>query len=210
MALDDAVTLPPGRHGLTRETVVKSQRDRLLKAMADAVAEKGYAGIAVADVLKRARVSRQTFYEMFSSKEECFLATFDRAAEILLGRLAETATEAGARVDEPAGGDGFERVVATYLDAIASEPAYARIFLVESQSVGKEAVRRRAAIQLRFTDALATLLAAEAPHERFACEVLVAAVGAMVSTRLALGQHETLHELREPIVDLVRRAQAAR
>ena len=203
----DPVTLPPGRHGLSRELVVKSQRDRLLKAMADAVAEKGYAGIAVADVLKRARVSRQTFYEMFSSKEDCFLATFDCAAAILLGRLTSMADESA---EPPAEGDGFERLVEAYLDGLASEPAYARIFLVESQSVGKEAMRRRAAIQDRFTDALAGLLGADDPHERFACEILVAGVGAMVTNRLALGQHETLHELRDPIVDLVRRAQAAR
>lgn len=193
------ITLPRGRHGLSREAVVLSQRDRLLKAMADAVAEKGYARVVVADVLKRARVSRETFYEQFSSKEECFLATFDRAAEILLGHLTGMAGESG-------GDPGFEGLVATYLDAIASEPAYARIYLVEAQSVGAEAVRRRAAIQGRFTDALAELLGARAPHERFACEVLVAAVGAMVSTRLALGEHGSLQELRAPIVDLVRRA----
>ena len=202
--MTDPVTLPRGRHGLTREAVVASQRDRLLQAMADAVAETGYARVAVADVLKRARVSRETFYEQFGSKEECFLATFDRAAEILLGRLAEAAGGSGGS------GDAFERLVGAYLDGIASEPAYARVFLVESQSVGVEAVRRRVAIQARFTDALAGVLGARAPHERFACEVLVAAVGAMVSTRLALGEHASLRELREPIADLVRRAQSTR
>lgn len=191
-----------GRHSLSREQVVASQRARLLWAMANSVAEKGYAKTSVADVLRRARVSRETFYEQFSSKEDCFLATFDKAAEILLGRLAGMAGERVA-------GDGFERLVTAYLDAIASEPAYARIYLVEAHAVGPEAVRRRAAIQGRFSDALAGVLGARAPHERFACEVLVAAVGSMVSTKLALGEHATLHELKEPIVDLVRRASPA-
>lgn len=177
-----------------------SQRRRMLRAMAEAVAANGYARTSVADVLGRAGVSRETFYEQFSSKEDCFLATFDKAAEILLERLADAtpATE----------GDPFERLVTAYLDTIAGEPAYARIYLVEAPAVGPEAVRRRAAIQGRFTDALADLLEARAPHERFACEVLVAAVGAMVSTRLALGESHSLRDLREPIVDLVRRARA--
>src|SRR6266498_996015 len=57
--------LPSGRHGLTRETIVASQRGRLLDAMAAAVAEKGYAETTVSDVVDRAGVSRRTFYEQF-------------------------------------------------------------------------------------------------------------------------------------------------
>jgi AcrR family transcriptional regulator len=195
--------LPRGRHGLSREQVVGSQRDRMLKAMAHSVSEQGYAKTSVADVLTRAGVSRETFYEQFSSKEDCFLATFDKSAEILLTQLARVAS------DTP-DGDPFDRIIGAYLDALAAEPAYGRVFLVEGQSVGSDAVRRRAAIQGRFADGLVELLGARAEHERFACEVLVAAIGAMVTTRLALGEHASLNELREPIVDLVRRARAVR
>ena len=82
--------LPRGRHGLSREEVVESQRGRLLRAMADAVADKGYAETSVAEVIARAGVSRETFYEQFSSKEDCFHDTFDAAGAILLGRIAGT------------------------------------------------------------------------------------------------------------------------
>ena len=61
------------------------------------------------------------------------------------------------------------------------------------------------ALQGRFTDALVELFDARAAHERFACELLVAAVGAMVTTRIALGEGASLHELEEPILDLVSR-----
>jgi AcrR family transcriptional regulator len=190
--------LPRGRHGLSREEVAESQRDRMLRALADAVAEKGYAKTSVADVLTRAGVSRETFYEQFSSKEDCFLETFDRAGEILLERAAGTPN--GDTVEER-----FDALLKAYLDTLASEPAYARVYLVDSYAAGPEAVRRRAALQGRFVNALVELFGLREPHERFACELLVAAVGSMVTTRVALGDHATLPELREPIVELVRR-----
>ena len=71
--------LPRGRHSLSREEVAGSQRERLQRAMAEVMAEKGYALTSVADVLRRARVSRETFYELYSSKEDCFMSVFDAA-----------------------------------------------------------------------------------------------------------------------------------
>jgi AcrR family transcriptional regulator len=191
--------LPRGRHGLSREEVVESQRGRLLRAMADAVADKGYAATAVADVIARAGVSRETFYEQFSSKESCFLDTFDAAGAILLGRIA--GTQGGEGTPE----ERFAGLLRAYLAALEAEPSYARTFLVEVHAAGPEALRRRMAMQGRFTDALVELFGARAAHERFACELLVAALGAMVTTRIALGEGASLHELEEPILDLVRR-----
>ena len=191
--------LPRGRHGLSREEVVESQRGRLLRAMAEAVAEKGYATTAVADVIARAGVSRETFYEQFSSKEDCFNATFDAAGEILWGRIAGTQVGDGTPEDRLAG------LLGAYLAALEAEPSYARTLLVEVYAAGPEALRRRMAIQERFTDTLVDLFDAHAAHERFACELMVAAVGAMVTTRIAVGEGASLHELEEPILDLVRR-----
>jgi AcrR family transcriptional regulator len=195
--------LPRGRHGLSREEVVGSQRRRLLRAMADAVADKGYADTSVADVIARAGVSRETFYEQFSSKQDCFLDTFDAAGEILLGRLAGTTQAEDGTPDER-----FAGLLRAYLAALESEPSYARTFLVEVYAAGPEALRRRMQLQERFTAALVELFDARAAHERVACELLVAAVGAMVTTRIALGEGATLHELEEPILDLVRRRPA--
>jgi AcrR family transcriptional regulator len=191
--------LPRGRHGLTREEVVTSQRDRMLRALAEAVAEKGYAKTSVAEVLARSGVSRETFYEQFSSKEDCFLETFDRAGQILLERVAG-APPSGAATDER-----FEALLEAYLEALAGEPAYARVYLVDSYAAGPEALRRRAALQGRFVDALVELFGLDEPHERFACELLVAGLGSMVTTRVGLGEHATLQELRAPMVDLLRR-----
>src|SRR5690606_30880284 len=73
-ALGPVKRLPRGPHGLPREEVERSQRERLLTAAAEAVAEKGYASMSVADILKGASVSRTTFYQLFDDKLDCFLA----------------------------------------------------------------------------------------------------------------------------------------
>ena len=75
--------LPRGRHGLPREAVTESQQRRIVQAMIEVVAERGYPETRVVDVIGVAGVSRKTFYELFASKEDCFLAAYD----VLLGNL---------------------------------------------------------------------------------------------------------------------------
>jgi AcrR family transcriptional regulator len=63
--------------------------------MTEAVAERGYAKTTLAHVLRRARVSRETFYEQFANKEDCFLAAYDAAAAIVaqaMGTRSDRAT----------------------------------------------------------------------------------------------------------------------
>ncbi len=83
--------LPRGRHGLSREQVEASQRLRLMRAMAEVMAEKGYARTSVADILRRARVSRETFYELFDSKQDCFMSAFEQAYAHILDAVTPTA-----------------------------------------------------------------------------------------------------------------------
>src|SRR3954463_13954480 len=90
--------LPRGRHAAPREVVAESQRERLLVAMADEVAAKGYANVAVADVIERAGVSRRSFYEHFTNKEDAFLAAYDAGVAGLLEAIGE-AEEAAAAAD---------------------------------------------------------------------------------------------------------------
>src|SRR5688572_28032972 len=81
--------LPGVTHGLNRDVVVAFQRTRLLEAVGRAVAERGYAAETIDDVVRRAGVSKKTFYEHFADKEECFLAAYEAASEELLERVRE-------------------------------------------------------------------------------------------------------------------------
>ena len=195
--------LPRGRHGLSREQVQESQRGRIFLAMASAMAEKGYVETSVADVLKRSGVGRETFYQLFTSKLDCFLQAFDLAGQMLVSRLEQAATEAeGTPIER------FEHSFGEYLAVLAGQPALARVFLVEVYAAGPEALERRTAVQDRIVDRMVQVLDARGAQGRFACQVLVNAVGALVVTPLAAGDTAALGRLRRKVVDLVRAALA--
>jgi AcrR family transcriptional regulator len=189
-----AEKLPSGRQAratLTRADVVAHQRRRILLAMVDDVAERGYPAVTVAHVIARAGVSRATFYEQFDDKEECFLAAFDAAIGILL---------TGAERQR-----GVAELLRSYLDRLAANPGYAKVFLVDIHALGTAGVLRRAASQQRFADVVARVVGARSTADRFACEAFVAAVGALVTSRLAAGEGGMLHELHDPLVGLAQR-----
>ncbi len=200
--------LPRGRHGLPREQVIASQRDRILDAMADAMAAEGYVGTSVAAVLKRAGVSRETFYEQFRSKEDCFEAAYERAVERLVARIAAAAQR---RADAPVGRpdlERMERLLDAYIEGLAEDPAYARLYLVEVYAVGSKALAKRAQLQASFVELIAEVLDARTDAQRFACVAFAAAVSAMVTARIAADDLDGLLRLREPLVDLVLRGGA--
>lgn len=202
--------LPRGRHGLSRAQVAADQRLRILLALAETMADKGYVATTVADVLKGAGVSRETFYQQFSSKQDAFMAAFDTAGEIALQALSG-GFEADGGADSGAGADPdvdpierFDTALGVYLDNLAEEPAFARMFLVEVYAAGPEAIARRAAFQARVVDAMVTRLGLGEPN-RFACELIVAATAALVTPLLVDGDLDAVRALREPLVDSLRR-----
>jgi len=192
--------LPRGRHSLTREQVADAQRLRLAVAMAEEMADHGYVGTPVAAVLRRAGVSRQTFYELYDDKLGCFLDALDLVGAVLLGELGAAAgsDDAAPPLDRAA------RVVDRYLRALVDHPAFARLFIVEVHAAGPEAVRRRAALQDRVVDALAALVGAPTPRARFACRAYVAGVASIVTEPLVAGDHEAILALRDPLVEHLR------
>jgi AcrR family transcriptional regulator len=139
--------LPSGRHGLSREAVVASQRARLIDAMAEVVADKGYPATTVADVVERAGVSRRTFYEQFADKEACFLAAYDAGLDAVLSRIREA-----VEVNPAAGWRDRARAgVEAFLALLASEPAFARALQVEIMTAGPAALDRRAGMLVMFS-----------------------------------------------------------
>ncbi|MGH2922719.1 MAG: TetR/AcrR family transcriptional regulator [Solirubrobacterales bacterium] len=140
--------LPSGRHRLTRDAIVGSQRGRMLEAMVDVVADKGYPAATVADVVARAGVSRRTFYEQFRDKEACYLAAYEAGVDYVLGRIREDA--ASVPVHDWRG--ALRSNIETYLRVLADEPAFAWSLHVEALSASPAALAQRARIFARFTD----------------------------------------------------------
>jgi AcrR family transcriptional regulator len=190
--------LPPGRGALSRDEVLASQRARLLSAAAEVVAEKGYAATTVADILKRARVSRLTFYEQFTDKGACAESAYDVVAEHLMGRMGA----ALANGDGPMG--RLDAVVRAYLEALAEEPVLARFYLVESSAAGPALRERRLATQQYAAHLIATEFNASTEGQRVACEGLVGAIVALVTSRIMTGGVESVLALQENIMNLAR------
>lgn len=126
---------PPGQHPLSRDFIVRHQRARIIDSLAQEALAKGYRAVTVAGVVKRAGVARNTFYENFSSKEECFLAAQEYAMSTALEQVV---TAVGEIDDWPR---RVEAGLAAFLAYIAREPALARTCMVEALAAGPAAMR---------------------------------------------------------------------
>jgi AcrR family transcriptional regulator len=127
--------LPRGPHGLTREQVQASQRQRLLDAVLDVVGEHGYAAATVADITTAAGVSRTTFYEQFRNKLDAFLTAYDEFGKAFLADVAGTPATTPVDTLTAAG----ERLV----DVGRRRPLACRAFLLEIHAVGEEGLEHR-------------------------------------------------------------------
>jgi AcrR family transcriptional regulator len=181
--------------------VLSAQRERLLAAVPAVVAERGYEATSVADVVKRAAVSRNAFYKNFRDKQDCCA----QAHEDRHQRLFETLTapcEKGATLEER-----VDASLSAGLEALAAEPKVARFLFVEAPSAGEE-------IALRYHEWLGrygTLLRAAAPDlppelspGPDVAQVIVGGIASRVASQLLQdGKGSGLRDLKEPFVEYV-------
>jgi len=123
--------LPHGPHRLNHTQVISHQRARIYGAMVEAVAESGYAGTSVRQVVGLAGVSRRSFYEQFPNKQACFLAAYDVIAGDGLRRIR--------RAHEGSEGPLEERLRAglhAFTEGMRANWNGARLVIVEAQTVG--------------------------------------------------------------------------
>lgn len=206
LADDWVIRLVRGRHEVGREQTVTSQRIQLLDAMAREVAENGYAGITADAIAVRAGTSSEVFREHFQDTESCFLAAYDLGVEV----LATTVQDGLGSPDTPPLAR-FERSLSSYLDLLATEPSFARTFLIEVWAAGPRAVQRRLEVVRRFTALMTGVFNPPGSADGldpFACEALVGAISTLVTMRVAAGRFDQLPALREPIEGFVQQLSA--
>lgn len=128
--------LPPGRHLVPRDYVAQNQRQRILLATAELVAERGYQKTTIELIAKTAKVALSTFYEHFASKEECFLAAFDESVEAAREVFRELLEDEQPWADQIAAG------LEILLEMVITEEARAKLCIVESQAAGSAPLAR--------------------------------------------------------------------
>lgn len=190
--------LPPGRHGLARDFVVKNQRDRLTAGIIAAVAEHGYHDATVSKICSAAGLSRRTFYSYFSSKEECYRQAFD----LILDHLVAAMREAGdgqkswpARVRER---------IQAMLETFAANPDLVRFAIIAPLRAGDEMATHQAAGMERLLEELTKGKQAEGVRQVSAAieQAQVGGMMAVIAHRVETGKQQQLLDLLPDLVEL--------
>lgn len=130
--------LPRAQYAISADAVATDQRRRMLEALPHAVAENGFEATTVERIVKLGGVRRNSFYEQFSDKRDCFAAAYEIAQERLLGVLTfQCYTQAGLA-------DRVGAALGAGLGLLGSNPSVARLIVIEAPAAGKEiAVRHQ-------------------------------------------------------------------
>jgi AcrR family transcriptional regulator len=199
---DAPATLPRGRHNLPRSVVRASQRERLLAAMLDSVATRGYEATTVPLVVAEAKVSRNAFYALFADKTDCFLALCDELAAEVLADIANPAEDNWA--------DALYAGTVRYLRWWQERPAFSRTYFVELPSAGLRALEQRDRQYERFRQMFEGLAAwarsqdpgLPAPNP-LAIRAIVVAVTELVAEEVRAGRTDRLIDLADDVVELI-------
>ena len=198
--------LPRGRSRLPAQAVQASQRERLLRAVVAAVAGSGYADVTVADIVRRARVSRAAFYTHFAGKEDCFLAAARQGGRLLDSRVVGATRAAGPGTSDES---VLRLACRAFLAFVTAEPEFAKVFYVDMPAAGPRAVDQLARAQHRYADLnQAWHDQARRRHPDWpavpddAYLGLAGATAELVKARVRAGQTSAVPELEDTVVAL--------
>jgi AcrR family transcriptional regulator len=185
---------------MNREDVARHQRARLYGGMIESISQRGYAATTVAHVIGLAGVSRRAFYEQFSNKEECFLATYD----IVVARSRKLVLDAWG--SERGWANRLHASCRTFLDDIVAEPKGAQLVLVDSLGIGPKARERlhlAGAAYERLVRAGFKASDTPAPLPSIAPRAIVGGVRHVVFNRLREDRVSELRTLADELLDWV-------
>jgi len=190
---EEARRLPAGTHGIPPDVVARNQRERLVAAVAEACADKGYADTSVADLTTRAGVSTATFYKLFAGKHECAL----EAHRELLERLLEEVDRAGGKVQGRVA--KVRAAVRTVLVLFAADAPTARLLTVEVLALGPAGAARNDAAVEAFASRLRRDPAGGS-HASASEWATVAGIAMLIGKRVMAGEATALPQLEDELV----------
>lgn len=163
--------------------------ERVLRAFAAVVAEKGYAATTIADVAAKAHISQNTFYRHFKGKADALDAALDSSGAQMLAAALPAIRR------EPAW-PGAVRVALEALCAfMAAEPDFAYLREVEVYAVGPDAVAQRDRAREEIVQLLRTVATPEQEFDRVAVEATLGAFQSLLYGRILEGRLRDLAEV---------------
>ncbi|WP_369184985.1 TetR/AcrR family transcriptional regulator [Streptomyces sp. Y1] len=193
---DPARSIKPGPRRLPAGVIAATQRERLLDGLVRTVAERGYQHATVSDICREAGVTRPVFYELFSGKEDAFLAAHRYGTGVVLRRMA------AAFAAESDWCAGIRQALGAMLQLLAGTPAFAAMAVVEIDAVGPAGRRERDQLLTRFRAFFAEVpqLPGGVPVEEMVDAVVAGVYGAL-HRRIDSGRTDQLNDLL-PVLSL--------
>jgi AcrR family transcriptional regulator len=183
-----------------RNHVTEIQRSRLLAAAAAAVRDVGYARLTVTQIVKRARVSRKTFYDAFADPEDCFCAVLHNAVDHASTRVRE------AYARELSWRDAIRSSLAELLTLMDQEPGLSRLCVVDALGAGKQVLEYRDGVIEQLTGAVERGRAGRS-NARIPCDLtadaIVGGVFAVLHSRFVQKDASQLIDLLGPIMSVI-------
>jgi AcrR family transcriptional regulator len=186
--------------GLSAEERRADQRERLVRAAINEFSARGYHRTSVEDIVRSAHTSRTAFYAFFENREAAMYAALQAALRGLLDSVRAGLRERGGSARP------IEIGVTSFVDYLVSDPAAARILLLEGIGTSPEVndlrarVRCQVATQVREIWAEYDPAAASAPH---ASAVAVGVFGLLLESMLHLVESGRLDEAPDHVPALV-------
>jgi AcrR family transcriptional regulator len=191
------VALPGVPEASADGVLVTSPRGRMLDAMTATVAERGYAATSIAEVIKRARASRSTFYEQFADKEDCYLAAYQLASNYVAAQIGKALESSPPNL-----ADRLTQIYETFLGELANIPLAARAFFVEIRAAGAPSRQHRRAVNDQFAELLVVPGGDDDPIMRIA---VIAASEEIIVREITDNGTENLPRLAAPLTRLATR-----
>jgi AcrR family transcriptional regulator len=188
-------------NGFGHAQVAQIQRARILAAMFDVASEQGAASVSVADVVERSGVSRRTFYEAFSDREDCFLAAFEDALAFASQRVLP------AYRAERKWRDRIRAAVIAFLSFLDDEPVIGRLLIRESLTGGAKTRARREQVVAQIVSAIdrgpKESASAAAMLQPLTAEALVGGVLSILDARISFSSDSPMSGLANELVSMI-------
>lgn len=186
------------RPEISREFIAGHKRRRIMDAIAELTAEKGYDATKIGDIVRSAGVARKTLYDNFEGKEEVFLAAFDAAVEEAVRRIDEACAKVEGGWDER-----LEAGLAAFLGYVAEQPALARMCMIEALSATPAASRRYEDAVKRFVEMTGRTVPRDDRLPETIDETLVGGVAWIVYQKIRRNETEQVPDLLPELTEFM-------
>jgi AcrR family transcriptional regulator len=186
--------------GLVHAQVSEIQRARIVSATFDVLCQHGAGSVSVAHIVKRSGVSRRTFYEAFTDREDCFLAAFEQALE-LCSRRVLAAYRAERKWEEQIRAGLVELLV-----FLEEEPTVGRVLIVESLAGDSRILGERERVLGKLAAAIDRGRGPSTGHDSLpplTAEGLVGGALAVIHARIARAEREPLVGLTNQLMGMI-------